>query len=130
MASTRLSPRTALAAFVMSGLLLATAVPASADADKARTGRCSGAATWRLELDRDPGEIDVELKIRTPRSGRTWRVVLRHNGTQFYSRLRTTNRYGQIEVERERPDRRGTDTFSFRATNVANGQVCQGSLSI
>jgi hypothetical protein len=119
-----------LAGFVMSGVLLATASAVSADVDKVRTGHCSGAATWRLEVDREEGRLDVELDILTTRAGKTWRVRMSQNGDRFYSRVRTTDHDGDIEVDRDRPDRAGTDTFSFRATQLSNGQICKGSVSI
>lgn len=129
MASPHRGHRALLASVALSGLLLATASPVSADVDKVGTGHCSGAATWRLEVDRDEGRLDVELDIRTTHAGKTWRVRMRQDGDRFYSRLRTTDHEGDIEVDRDRPDRAGTDTFSFRATQLSNGQVCRGSIS-
>jgi hypothetical protein len=129
MASLHRGHRALLAGVVMSGLLLATTAPVSAEVDKVRTGHCSGAATWRLEVDRDEGRLDVELDILTTHAGKTWRVRMSQNGDRFYSSLRTTDHDGDIEVDRDRPDRAGTDTFAFRATQLSNGQVCRGSIS-
>ena len=90
----------------------------------------SGGSDWELSLDRDDGKIEFELDIDTPRSGQRWGIVIKQNDNAFFSDTRRTDDDEDIEIDRDRPDRSGTDRFSFRAVNRATGEVCEGGLSI
>lgn len=123
--------RTALLAPLVAGcLLLGAATPVVGDVEVVRSGHCSGTATWRLEVEKDDGRIGFELKVNGTQAYKVWRVKIRQNGVLFHSRLRTANRYGNFEVERDRPDRYGTDTFTFRARQLSNDQLCTGTIRI
>jgi len=107
------------------------AMPASArDVERHARGVCTGTSDWELELEKEHGRIEVNVEVDTRRVGRTWEVKVWHNGTRFASVLRRTDRDGDVELERVRPDRRGRDTFHFRAVDQVNGEVCRGTLSI
>lgn len=109
----------------------AAAVPvAAADVEREKRGSCTGSSRWELSLEKEFGRIEASLELDTTRSGRTWDVVIRQNGAAFVDGRRTTDREGEIDIERVRTDRSGTDTFRFRAVNRANGEVCRGTLSI
>ena len=70
------------------------------------------------------------MDLDTNRARRLWRVKIYHNGNQTTNVLRRSQRDGDVEVERVRPDRRGRDTIRFRAVDQVNGEVCTGSLRI
>jgi hypothetical protein len=98
--------------------------------ERERHGNCTRTSDWELELEKEHGRIEVKVDLDTNRSGRAWQVRLWHNGSLTTSVVRRTQRDGDLEVERIRTDRRGTDTFRFRAVDRVNGEVCTGSLSI
>ena len=118
-----------LAATVAATSLAVGALPAAA-ADREREGDCSARSDWDLELDRDDGEIEVDLEIDGRRAGERWRVVIKQNGSVFFDATRRADDDGDVDIERDRPDTSGTDRFWFRATSVRTGEVCQGSLRI
>lgn len=105
-------------------------VPVSADVEREREGSCTGTSLWELQLEKEHGRIEVDLEIDTRRAGRAWNVRLTHNGTRFVSGRRVTDRTGEIDIDRIRGDRRGTDTVRFRAVDTVNGEICRGSVSI
>jgi hypothetical protein len=108
--------------------LVGSAPVAGADAERERD--CSARSDWELSLDKDDGRIEFELDIDTPRSGQRWGIVIKQNGNVFFENTRRTDGDGDIEIDRDRRDRSGTDRFSFRAVNRVTGEVCQGRLSI
>jgi hypothetical protein len=107
---------------------LVGSAPVAAGVDRERD--CSGGSDWELSLDRDDGKIEFELDIDTSRSGQRWGIVIKQNDNAFFSDTRRTDDDEDIEIDRDRPDRSGTDRFSFRAVNRATGEVCEGGLSI
>ena len=128
----RTSPRIAaalMATFVLTALVGGgAAVAAGTDREKERD--CSGRSDWKLSLEKDDGRIEFELEIDTPRSGQRWGIAIKQNGIRFFKKVRRTDRDGDIEIERNRPDRPGTDKFWFKATNRVTGEVCKGTLRI
>jgi hypothetical protein len=121
------------------GLMFAIGGPAAArhgaddgvqGVEREKHGFCTGSSDWELELEKEHGRIEVKVDVDTRRIGRQWRVKLYHNGSLFTNVLRRTARDRDIELERIRSDRRGTDAFRFRAVDRVNGEVCTGSLSI
>lgn len=119
------------AAGLMALTSLATvAMPVSAATEREKHGVCTGSSDWELELEREHGRIEVKVDLDTRRANRQWRVRIWHNGTKFTDVVRRTQRDGDLDIERMRNDRRGTDTFRFRAVDRVNGEVCTGSLSI
>jgi len=107
-----------------------TALPVSAEVEREKHGSCSGSSRWELSLEKEHGQIEVDLDIDTIRSGRAWRVRMSHDGTAFLTTRRVTDRHGEIDVDRHRNDRAGRDRISFRAVDLVNGEVCRGSLGI
>lgn len=107
------------------------AVPTAArDVERDTRGNCTRSSDWELELEKEHGRIEVQVDLDTNRAGRLWRVSIYHNGSLTTNVLRRTARDGDLDVDRTRTDRRGIDTFRFRAVDQVNGEVCQGSLSI
>jgi hypothetical protein len=117
-----------LVATLALGALVGSAPVAAADRE--REGDCSARSDWELELEKDDGRIEFDLDIDTPRSGQRWAIVIKQNGGAFFENTRRTDDDGDIEIDRDRPDRSGTDRFSFRAVNRVTGEVCAGGLSI
>ncbi len=115
-------------AVAMAAILAVPAAPAMAkDGDVIRRGSCTGGGTWKLKASPEDGRIEVEGEIDTNRYGQHWRWVMRHNGNQVASGHRTTRApSGSFEVRRVLANRKGTDTFVFRARRVGTQQVCQG----
>jgi len=111
--------------------MTALAAPAAAaGVEREARGACSGTSRWKLELDKEHGFIEVDLDIDTTVSGRKWKVRMWHNERRFVKTVRTTDHEGEIDLDRVRTDRSGTDTFRFRTIDKVNGEVCEGQLSI
>lgn len=117
-----------LMAFTSLGTIAAPVAAREVERDK--HGRCTRTSDWELELEKERGRIKIELEVDTIRRGRQWRVQMWHNGSRFVNVLRRTDRHGEVEVKRWRSDRRGKDTFRFRAVDRVSGEVCRGTLSI
>jgi hypothetical protein len=114
------------------GALLAAGGPAAAGGtgEVEREGDCSGNADWRLEVEREDGGLQVDLRIRQDdQAGKVWDIRIRQDGVRFFKALRTTNEDGEIRIRRQRPDTRGPDTFSFKAFGPGS-QTCRGSVTI
>jgi hypothetical protein len=125
-------PRRAAAAATLLGLIAVagTAVPAAAaEVEREKRGTCSANARWELSLEKEHGRIEVSIEIDTFRSGRAWDVRAWHDGVRFVNVTRTTDREGEIDLDRVRRDTAGSDTISFRATS-STGEVCTGRLVI
>ena len=96
-----------------------------------RSGSCSGSTDWKLKAKPDDGRLEVEGEIDSNRNGQTWNWVIRHNGAiAARGQARTTAPSGSFEVERRLANLAGVDTFVFRATNPASGEVCRGVVRI
>lgn len=114
----------------LTAMTVAAVPTAAAGVEREKHGSCSGSSDWELELEKEHGHLEVQVDVDTRRVGRQWRVPIHHNGSLTTNVLRRTARDGDIDVNRARPDRRGSDTFRFRAVDQVNGEVCRGSLSI
>jgi hypothetical protein len=96
-----------------------------------RTGSCSAASDWKLKVKPDDGRLELEFEVDQNRNGKTWNVVLKHNGTQFWSGQKVTKApSGSFSVSKLTANAAGTDSFTARATNPVSGEVCLGSVSI
>jgi hypothetical protein len=95
------------------------------------TGSCSGASDWKLKVKPDNGALELEFEVDQNKIGKTWNVVLKHNGNQFWSGQKVTKApSGSFTVHKFTNNAAGTDSFSARATNPATGEVCLGTVSI
>jgi hypothetical protein len=116
----------ALTAAATLALGLVAAVPAHADdADRQRSGSCSGSTDWKIKAGPDDGRMEVEAEIDSNRTGQTWRWTLKRDG-RLVDRGTSTTRgpSGSFDVERRTANGPGSDTFRFRATHRATGEVC------
>ena len=72
----------------------------------------------------------MDLDIDTRRVDRKWRVRIVHNENLFVAATYRTDREGEIEIDKLRPNYAGTDKVRFKARDLVNGEICTGSLSI
>lgn len=129
--ATRITRRTRIVAVASStallgaGIPLALAAPASADSGE-RQGQCNkGHARYDFDVERDDGRFELNFEVDSNTRGQKWRMKLFHEGNRFFRDVRTTDREGEVDVERMRPNTAGKDTFRARAKNLRNGNVCQ-----
>jgi hypothetical protein len=98
------------AALLAAPLTLATAGPASAADREFRYG----GANIEFDVEKDDGRFEVEVDLDDAKPGHRYRIQLWHDDRKFYDRVRTVDSEGDIEVERDRRNTRGTDTFKLR----------------
>ena len=109
-------------------LLPATAHASGSDERVQRSGACA-TGVWKLKAKPDDGRLEVEFEIDTNRSGQTWRVRIKDNGSTVFNANRTTGgRSGSFSVELKTANRAGTDTI--KATATRNGTSCSGTVQI
>lgn len=118
-----------MGSLVTGSVLVAT--PALADSGAViRTGSCSGTTDWKVKAKLDNGRIEVEGEVDSNRTGQTWHWAIRHNGVVTDRGAGVTaGRSGSFTVERRLGNAAGTDMFVFRAMNLANGEVCRGTVA-
>jgi len=119
----------AVAALAAALLVAAPAALAGNDRDREviRTGNCSAGSNWKLKAKNEDGRIEVEFEVDQNRNGVRWHVVLRRNGTPFFTGSRVTRPpSGSFELRRVTTDGPGTDVITARATSPS-GQVCRAT---
>ncbi|MCW2854090.1 MAG: hypothetical protein JWM84_3754 [Nocardioides sp.] len=107
----------------------ATLVAAPAHADVERSGAC-GAGRYELSVDREGAGWEVNADLDRVAPGSRWRVVLKHDGKTFYSKVRTADREGDIDVERFRRDTAGKDSFRLVAKRVGGKAKCARTITV
>jgi hypothetical protein len=118
-----------LSAVTAVALGVVPAAPAK-DGDLRVRGTCTGASTSKLKLTNEDGRIEVEFELDQNRVGRTWTVVLRHNGVVARRLVRVTRApSGSFEARALLANRAGADRIAARATS-RTGEVCRASASI
>ena len=109
--------RTGIAGLMVGTLFAAApAAMAKGGGGVTRQGSCSGAADWKLSVK--------------PEDGGKLQVRLADNGTQFFNGSTTANNLRKFEVRRLTNNRSGADHVTARATNDANGQVCNAAATL
>ena len=125
--------KTATAGLVVAGTAvgaIALAPAASAGTERERWGKTSQGTEWDLSLDRERGIIEYDLDIDSRERGETWTITITRNGTTVFRGVRTTDRWGEIDVERRVRDLPGVaDRFVVRAVS-SDGDVVRTVLSI
>lgn len=113
------------------GMLSLPTTVAAKGTEVIRTGSCTLSSDWKLKVAPDNGRLEVEFEVDQNRSGQVWNVVLKHNGTTFWSGQRTTlSPSGSFSVTKFTSNAAGTDSIVGRATNPKTGEVCRGAASI
>ncbi|CUR57787.1 exported hypothetical protein [metagenome] len=117
--------RTATATALIGAVAVPTAFvfasPASADIEK---GGVCGNARYELNVDKENGGFEVDADLDNAAAGTQWRVVLRHDGTVFYNKIRTTDREGDLDVERFRTNTAGADKFRLTVKRINGSAAC------
>jgi len=121
-----------IAATFMAGSLVLSAIPAKA-VEVEKTGNCSAGSLWQADLELEYQVFDLGFEIDTRNGNENWNFTLRHNGKRVLSDSRTSvkefdDSYAEVEWDVIRPDRKGNDTFTFRAVNQVSGEVCRATL--
>ncbi|HEX9855597.1 MAG TPA: hypothetical protein VGC47_09800 [Acidimicrobiia bacterium] len=112
-------------------LALLAPTAAWAKADVIKTGDCTAASDWKLKLDNENGQIELEYEVDQNVVGDVWRVKIRHNGDLAYKFKKTTKApSGSFEARRLLPNEAGKDHFKVRAINLSTGEECVGRASL
>ena len=124
--------RSLLTALMASASLILASTPATA-IETEKTGKCSAGSIWQADLELEYKVFDLGFEIDTKNADENWNFTLRHNGKLVVSENRTTvkdfdDSYAEVEWDLIRPDRKGSDTFTFRAVNQTSGEVCKATL--
>ena len=124
--------RSLLTALIASASLILASTTATA-IETEKTGKCSAGSIWQADLELEYKVFDLGFEIDTKNADENWNFTLRHNGKRVVSENRTTvkdfdDSYAEVEWELIRPDRKGSDTFTFRAVNQTSGEVCKATL--
>jgi hypothetical protein len=96
-------------------------------------GDCSAGSVWHADLELEYKVFDLGFEIDTKNSNESWKFSLSHNGKRVVSDSRSAikdfdDSYAEVEWDVIRPDRKGLDTFAFRAVNQVSGEVCKVTL--
>lgn len=91
-----------------------TTLPASA-AD--REFRYAGAEV-DYEVEKDDGRFEVEVDLDDAKPGSRWRVRLWHDGKRYHNKVHRADGDGEFEIERNRPNTAGKDTFKLRVQKI------------
>jgi len=117
--------RTLTTVALVTGVVALALVPAglAKEGDKLVRGTCTGASSAKMKLSREDGRIEVELEVDQDRVGRTWGVVLRHNGVVVRRLTRVTRApSGSFEARIVVRNRAGVDRLAATATR--RGETC------
>jgi len=117
-------------ALLAGGLTLAAVPSASAEIEKTKHGDCTKSSTWKLDLEKDHGVIDIDFEGRTGVSGKTWNYKVKQNGDVRHKGKSITERDGEFDIDRNVKDKSGKDTIVVRAEHKSSGEVCKAKLSI
>jgi hypothetical protein len=97
----------------------------------AHPGTCSGSSTTKIKAKPDDGMLEVEFEVDSNHNGQAWHVVLKKDGTRFYSANRVTHApSGSFDANARTANTAGSNTIKGRATNIATGEVCTAHVSV
>jgi hypothetical protein len=106
----------------------AVAGVASADRASEKTGAC-GTARYDAEVDREDGGLESSFEIDDAQPGQRWHIKLSKNGDTYVDREFTTDREGEIDVERRHIDGPGVDEFVMSAQRLDGPGSCSVTLT-
>lgn len=113
------------AALALAAALVAPTAALAKPAEVIKSGTCTAASDWKLKLDRDNQQIELEFEVDQNVVGDVWRVRVRHNGTLKYRLRRTTKPpSGSFTARRFLANEAGRDRIKVRAINLSTGEVC------
>lgn len=120
---------------LIAGALGLAVLPVSAQAvEIERMGACSAGSMWNAELELEYRVFDLSFDVDSRNAGEQWKLTLNHNGKRVANQTVEAMKdfddsYAELEWDLIRPDRKGKDTFTFRAVNQMTGEVCKATLS-
>lgn len=108
------------------------AFPAAA-VEVEQMGNCSASSRWSADLELEYKVFDLSFDVDTQIADQDWTFTLKQNGKKAFTQTLKSMKdfddsYAEVEWDVIRPDRKGTDTFNFRAVNKATGEVCKATL--
>lgn len=121
--------KTIIAAVIAS---MSFAIPANA-IEVEQMGKCTKGSQWSADLELEYKVFDLSFDIDTREANQDWTLTLRQNGKKAFTQTVQSmqdfdDSYAEVEWDMIRPDRKGTDTFNFRAVNKVTGEVCKATL--
>lgn len=116
----------AAAAAVVVGLGAWWAIDATMDTEATERGTCGG-ATWELSADSEDGGTEVSAELQSSGPGEAWQVELNRDDTSLLSGSRTTDEYGEIDVDAFASGKPGDATYAVTFT-PAEGEACTATL--
>lgn len=123
-----------LSAAIASSSLILASTPATA-LETEKTGKCSAGSIWQADLELEYKVFDLGFEIDTKNADEKWNFTLRQNGKRVFNESRTSikdfdDSYAEVEWDLIRPDRKGSESFSFRAVNQSSGEVCKATIKV
>lgn len=120
--------------FVALGLTatLAFTYPANA-VEVEQMGNCSASSRWSADMELEYKVFDLSFDVDTQVADQDWTFRLKQNGKKAFTQTLKSMKdfddsYAEVEWDVIRPDRKGSDTFNFRAVNKVTGEVCKATL--
>ena len=119
---------------LVAGALGLAVLPISAQAvEIERMGACSAGSMWNAELELEYRVFDLSFEVDTRNSGEMWTLTLKQNGKRAATQTLEAKKdfddsNAELDWDMIRPDRKGSDTFTFRAVNQTSGEVCKATL--
>ena len=105
-----------------------TAGTAFAVPDIERHGQC-GTGDYEFGVDHEDGGFEVESQLEHLPAGQKWRITLKHDGKTYYSRVRSADVEGDIDVDSYRSDTAGKDVFTYTAKRIG-GTSCTAQVTL
>jgi hypothetical protein len=109
---------------------VASSALAKAGPQVLKSGKCSGAATWKLKLKNDGGRIEAEFEVDQNVVGKRWNVVMSRNGSVVLRTTKTTTAPSGSFEARKLFGNAGSNRVVATARAVGSGQTCRGSASL
>jgi hypothetical protein len=121
--------KTVIASVVAS---MSFAIPAAA-IEVEQMGNCSASSRWSADMELEYRVFDLSFDVDTQVADQDWTFTLKQNGKKAFTQTLKSMKdfddsYAEVEWDVIRPDRKGSDTFNFRAVNKVTGEVCKATL--
>ena len=114
--------RTAVGLTAATALAVPTALmasgPAAADGAEREVRGNIGTGSYEFGAERDDRRLEVSLDVDFVEPGSRWRVVVEQNGNRILKTTKRADREGDWDVDRNRPDTAGTDTFTMTIKRI------------
>jgi hypothetical protein len=118
-------------ALIASAGIASAAFASGGGNDIRNAGTCTGSSSSKIKVKPDDGRIEVEFEVDQNRSGDTWKVKIKDNGTTAFAGSATTRgASGSFSVEKRISDRSGSDAVKATAKNKRTGERCSASATI